>query len=196
MEEPGRMAKWVVPLVVEPLIDESWDAKYNWDHIMEGAKVKPDAKLKDWQFREGDRAYGIPPFLQGLVQPPWLKGGLTPPEGTPPSGDTPPPPPAPPVPAVPTMQTTEAPATPQVQKPQIPTPAPAKEETIFWKLGLASQTRNAVHAVAAAAMTARVIEGGKILHVVSHDDHLLVDPKLQIRVDPERFKHEMFSRNL
>lgn len=191
MEEPGRMARWTVPLIVEPLIDESWDAKYNWDHIWEGEKkaAKPDEKLKSWQFRVGDTIYGIPPFLQGLITPPWLKEH---PEAAanannapaPPKGDSP---------APPTAPTAQAPT----PRPAAPTaaPAPKPEEVLVWKLGMSSQTRNAVRLVASAAMFSKN-PSGKVLHVVSFDDKTLVDPKLGIKVDPDTFKHEMISRNL
>lgn len=50
MESPSTLANWQIPLVVEPLIGQSWEAKYDWLRIMAG---------KD----------PVPSWLEGIVTP-------------------------------------------------------------------------------------------------------------------------------
>lgn len=42
MESPSKLAKWKVPLIVEPLIDLTWEAKYDWYAIMAGKEPVPE----------------------------------------------------------------------------------------------------------------------------------------------------------
>lgn len=42
MESPAKIAKWDIPLVVEPLIGLTWEAKYDWEQIISGKKPVPD----------------------------------------------------------------------------------------------------------------------------------------------------------
>lgn len=42
MESPSRLAKWKVPLIVEPLLGKSWDAKYDWLEILAGKAEMPE----------------------------------------------------------------------------------------------------------------------------------------------------------
>jgi len=42
MESPSEIVGWKVPLIVEPLLGQSWDAKHDWDAIMAGKKPIPD----------------------------------------------------------------------------------------------------------------------------------------------------------
>jgi len=73
MEFPSKMAKWRVPLIVEPLISQTWEAKLDWHEVMAGKK-----------------ADGTP-----VPVPKWLEGTLKPgeehdtPEAVPPHQVTP-----------------------------------------------------------------------------------------------------------
>lgn len=42
MESPWKMAKWKIPLVVEPLLGLNWNAKYDWHEVMTGKKPVPE----------------------------------------------------------------------------------------------------------------------------------------------------------
>lgn len=42
MESPSKLTKWKVPLIVEPLIDLTWEAKYDWNNIMAGKDPVPE----------------------------------------------------------------------------------------------------------------------------------------------------------
>jgi hypothetical protein len=42
MESPSDIVGWQVPLIVEPLLGQSWDAKHDWDAIMKGEEPIPD----------------------------------------------------------------------------------------------------------------------------------------------------------
>ncbi len=215
MEEPGRMVQWRVPLLVEMLIDTTWDAKYNWDHIWFGETgVKEDKKLKEWQFRRGDRVYGMPPFLKDssgkwLINPPWVKdfgttggtgeegsgsGEPTSPRET---GETPQPQAAqthqstPPLP----QPTTQAASPPKFAPKALTLSAVVPEDVFVWKICMGAQNKKTVRCILAAVdMTAS--SSGKVLHVLSHDNKTLVDPRWGIRVDTEYFRYEMQSKNL
>jgi DNA polymerase I-like protein with 3'-5' exonuclease and polymerase domains len=50
MESPWKMAKWRIPLVVEPLIGLTWDAKIDWHKMMTGKEP-------------------VPAWLEGIIQP-------------------------------------------------------------------------------------------------------------------------------
>jgi len=42
MEFPSKMVNWKVPLIVEPLISLTWEAKVDWIAVLEGEKPVPD----------------------------------------------------------------------------------------------------------------------------------------------------------
>jgi len=56
MESPWKMAKWKIPLVVEPLLGLTWEAKVDWHAMLSGKEA-------------------VPPWLQGIIEP-----GVHPPE--------------------------------------------------------------------------------------------------------------------
>jgi hypothetical protein len=56
MESPADLAKWRIPLIVEPLVGPHWGSKHDWLLMMKGEEPVPD-------------------FLEGLVEP-----GAPPPE--------------------------------------------------------------------------------------------------------------------
>lgn len=69
MESPSRIVGWKVPLVVEPLLGKSWEAKHDWEKIQHGKEPVPD-------------------WLQGILVP--GKAFEKPPEGPKPSAPPPP----------------------------------------------------------------------------------------------------------
>ncbi len=50
MESPWKMAKWKIPLVVEPLLGLTWEAKVDWHAMMIGKEA-------------------VPAWLEGIIQP-------------------------------------------------------------------------------------------------------------------------------
>lgn len=42
MESPSTLANWKIPLIVEPLLGKSWNAKYDWVEIQQGKGELPD----------------------------------------------------------------------------------------------------------------------------------------------------------
>lgn len=42
MESPSRLAKWEIPLIVEPLVGLNWAGKHDWLEIMSGKEPVPD----------------------------------------------------------------------------------------------------------------------------------------------------------
>lgn len=42
MESPSKFAGWQIPLVVEPLVSLSWEAKYDWLKILKGEEPVPE----------------------------------------------------------------------------------------------------------------------------------------------------------
>ncbi len=42
MESPSKLANWEIPLVVEPLVALSWEAKYDWLNILKGKEPVPE----------------------------------------------------------------------------------------------------------------------------------------------------------
>lgn len=58
MESPWKMAKWKIPLVVEPLIGLNWEAKVDWFKVLKGSEPVPD-------------------WLQGILDPTNVKARLS-----------------------------------------------------------------------------------------------------------------------
>lgn len=82
MTAPGRMARWEVPLEVEPLIDSTWDCKYDYHKILHG-EFKPakegDKPLKGSELRVGNYVFQkVPQWLEGIVIPDWQREGWDP----------------------------------------------------------------------------------------------------------------------
>jgi len=176
MESPSTLAKWRIPLIVEPLLGKSWDAKYDWLEMKAGKQE-------------------IPPWLEGK-----LDMGAPPP---PPVRDTSPAPkavePGSPPPATPEA----APAT--LAPPKAPEPADTtkkKVEMVTFALPSNYLTRQSIRLVLKVLAGAVPIgpEVGqprfKKLRVVAPGGSVLVRPALGIFVDPERFQQGLRDCNL
>ena len=95
MKDLTDKLKWKVPLIVEPLIDLTWDAKYDFSKMVHGEHKpeKPgDKPLKSGEVRVGDRVYQrVPDIFAGYIIPDWDSGSVPPvPSSTPPSDSVPP----------------------------------------------------------------------------------------------------------
>lgn len=79
MEYPSTLARWKVPLIAEPELGESWNAKIDWHGVVNG-KVPPPPYLSG-------KEIDVDPFIYVLSKP---KAGpsSTPPNGSPPAKET------------------------------------------------------------------------------------------------------------
>lgn len=69
MESPWKMAKWKIPLVVEPLLGLTWEAKVDWHAMMTGKKPVP-SWLEGIIQPGGHHAEPVPTPAKSLSQPP------------------------------------------------------------------------------------------------------------------------------
>lgn len=203
MEAPYKMAGWDIPLIAEPLIDLTWDAKYDWDLIKHGKvrPAKPDEKLDALEIRVGDKVYHrVPEWLEGLVFPDWMKEGETPSTPTTPAT----PPTTPPVQPVPDSAAPQQGAAKLVQSPIVAQPAaaplspvPQGVETEVFNLSQVILTRRMVNQVAEAVYGSMDLENGVVVELRDSFGNLLIDPsKLRLRVNPDHFKYKLKDRNL
>lgn len=209
MTEPGRMARWEVPLEVEPLIDLTWDAKYDFHKIMRGEHKPPkegDKPLKASEIRVGDRIYTkVPHWLEGLLTPDYMRDGVDlPKEAT----VMPPPPPAAPPPAPNPEQAPKAPSKPveaaeakpegvPPSNPAPPSSKPPSSKTEVYVTQTAFTTASSVRIVGSICWRSLDLENGKILHLLdAKTGETLIDPTLRVMVNPEQFQRFMKDHNL
>jgi len=221
MTEPGRMARWQVPLLVEPLIDSSWDAKYDYHKILHGEFKPPkegDKPPKGVEVRVGNYIFHkVPPWLEGIVIPDWQREGWDPnakqqqklgkassePSSSPtqaaPASEA-----STQAQAAPASEASKA-AAPSTQAasvspqaaPPSPTPKPDKKEVETFTYGLYLTTEATIRQVAAICISLVGVGKGKVLHLVdSKTGETLIDPAMGIQVDPEEFDRKMREANL
>lgn len=194
MESPSDIPNWKIPLVVEPLIGLNWEAKYDWYHIL----ANNDGK---------GNPVPVPDWLQGHVVPGAkvpdhyrpIKGGAAKPAHPPVEKAEPKP-----APAADNEETIDL-------DDEEPTPAPksvdrpvAKGENVCkiatFVLSKDYLTRESIRLVMKAIAGATPLGEDKAkavtLRIFDQQQNLLVDPKLRIKIDPERFDRELSDRNL
>lgn len=206
MESPSDIPNWKIPLVVEPLIGLNWEAKYDWFHILAGK----DGKGND---------YPVPDWLQGHVIPgATVKDYYRPIRGA--STKAAAAPAAPAEPAKPKVETAAAHASEgddvdvgdlNLDDVEETPPPPKPVERPVSKGGNANKiatfilpkdylTRESIRLVMKAIAGAAVLGDDKskavTLRIFDQQQNMLVDPKLSIKVDPERFERELADRNL
>jgi DNA polymerase I-like protein with 3'-5' exonuclease and polymerase domains len=200
MESPTFMARpaWKVPLVVEPLLGLAWDGKYDWGKMRHGRKAKPNEQPKEKEYAVEDRIYQcVPPWLTDILA---FKGGHLVKPGT----DELPEAPSPAVVEAIANAVASVPVKPAEVKPTSapppavpPPPAPvATQDGGLAEFCIETLTRNTARIVSVVCMEARDVDAGKVLRLVDIHGNLLVDPRLQIRVDPDHFLREMRKYNL
>lgn len=207
MEEPGRMAKWTVPLIAEALLDETWDAKYDWDKIIHGKPIDPKKPPKDSDIVfEGKVFAKIPSWLEGYVVPPWKAAGAAAPTVAPEAEAA--------LPSTPEAKpATEAPAAPVEAPKTVPAKsngngngngAPYKAQPVATPVlptevktfSLNILTKQSVRQVWAAIAFATQ-ESGPVLEVVAKSTgDVLVSSSFGLRVDPEEFQRRLNEYNL
>jgi DNA polymerase I-like protein with 3'-5' exonuclease and polymerase domains len=199
MERPGK--NWQVPLVVEPLIGLHWDGKYDWAHMRKGRPAKP-AELagevpKGWEL-VGNRVYQkVPEWLEGKLS--FDRGGS--PGGSPPPAPIPaaPPTPAQPPLASPVAAPTQATSSPaQVVQPKMALVQPTVPGYVLppsWTppvrtYALAELTDTTVKLVCDVCVKTRD-NSGSVLKLVDPDGAVLIDPTLDVRVNPTLFEYAL-----
>jgi DNA polymerase I-like protein with 3'-5' exonuclease and polymerase domains len=199
MTAPGRLLNWKVPLVAEALIDETWDAKWDWDAMMHGKDPKDVKKVdptKHVTF-EG-RVYTIPPaFLAPYLTPPWKKAGVP----SPPPQD---PSPKPIVEAPRTSQPTNLHPEPiMVKSPVMTVSPPPKAPSIIQAIethvfAITLRTERTAHQVAQFCLAARGrdTKEGKVLHLVDESGDTLVDPALGLLINVDKFREKLEEHNI
>lgn len=179
MESPSRLARWRVPLVVEPLVGLNWEAKYDWLEIMGGKKEVPDW-LKPYIDPNAEVEVELAKDPSPARKVETLD--LLPPD----------------------EEVEEAPATTpsgKVEARPDDGPPSSQREIVTFHLPRNYLTRESVRLVMMAVSGAIPIgedqrKAGRRLRLLDHSGQILIDPKLGIHVDPQRFSRELRERNL
>lgn len=181
MCEPARIIKWEVPLEAEPLVDLTWDAKYDFNLMTKGKPHKEGDKVKPGFFVAGSRQYQEPPdWFKPHFTPNWVKEGLTPGEVTKPE---------------PKMEKKPEPL--QVAKPAQQKAAAPRPTSEIFEYQILTTTANTVRQVWKACSGALEPSGGKILHLRDGKNaETLISPDLGVRVNPEEFMKILAEHNL
>lgn len=201
MTFPGRIPRgdktWKVPLIAEPLLGQSWDAKYNFEKMVHGDHKpdKPGAKpLKDGELRVGDRVYQkVPDWLEPYIIPDWKKAGGTP--STPSSNGHG------------TPSSTPASSTPSMPPEGMPyvapasTPAPMARpqgKAAKFQACISNLSQQSIRQVWEAVMSAWTDEGGKYLELMhTTSGQTLISPEeTLLMVNEERFLARIRELNL
>jgi DNA polymerase I-like protein with 3'-5' exonuclease and polymerase domains len=218
MCSPAKMARgWQVPLEVEPLLDLHWDPKYDYYKIMHGYVPEKGKSPKKTDVEVNGRYYQqIPPWLEGHLVPDYMRKGEVP--QTPPTQEPPPSNSTPSISSPPTeVNSTQASVSPtKVENPEpsrASVPSPARTSippngngkktdngngtgVLTYHISPYNLTSNTVKQVSAACMRCQSSQG-KILHLLeSGSNETLIDPALQIKVDPNLFRLLMDDHNL
>jgi DNA polymerase I-like protein with 3'-5' exonuclease and polymerase domains len=203
MEKPGVMAGWKIPLVAEPLVGLSWDAKYDWHQLKHGKKKKDGQVPKDGEVEYDGRIFPkIPSWLEGYVTTDWMKAGVVPPSSAPAAPESPPPAPETP-PAAPVAVAAPEPE-PKPEAPpavSVPTPPPSSPKPVaapsseVLTLRLSVRTRRSAEEVAGFVRHFSAPEG-KVLRLLDVDGTPLVDVGDGIRVRGELFHYELYKHRL
>lgn len=172
MESPSDLCKWEIPLVVEPLIGLNWEAKYDWLEIMHGKQPVPDW-LVGFVTPGGPVKADIP-----LNRP--AKAAQPPPEEA--GEEAAQPPPSKPPPGAP------------------PKPKPGTTPIATFVIPRDYLTRESIrlvmHAVTDAVPIGKDRQNVVCLRLKDQSGNLLVDPRLGIQINPERFARGLQDRNL
>jgi DNA polymerase I-like protein with 3'-5' exonuclease and polymerase domains len=214
MTLPSRLVKWKVPLVAEPLLGKTWDAKYDFDKMVHGTPHKEGDKVKkDEVVVDGRRYLKVPDWLEPFIIPDWKQSGHAAPE----------PEPTPALPPVlpPTQPQVDvdlggieneleelslsvedaAPAavvaqpTPRVP-PQEPKTVPTPSDEICM-VGIHLLTTQSARQIASAILEHGTEEGGKLLRLVdTNTNEILISEDQDFRVHEEAFRYHVIKLNL
>ena len=206
MESPDKMARpaWKVPLIVEPLISDSWGGGYDAVRMVQGMVAKEGEIIvngflyKSTRKAESDVAGdGEEEFVVGtgddavrmirMLDPAWLRD-VTPDD-----------PEAPPTQSIATP-VAESPAPPSAyQKPEVSVDKPAlkangKVKIVVMKISrLNKQT---IKQVTMACIEAADNENGSVLHLMDTQGATLIHPEDRRMVNPQELSNRLFNLNL
>jgi DNA polymerase I-like protein with 3'-5' exonuclease and polymerase domains len=168
MESPWKMAKWKIPLVVEPLLGLTWEAKVDWHKVMQGKEP-------------------VPAWLEGILQPgehapqPAVEHVQAAPQ---PQSETPSV--APPAPK------RESSPPPDSR----PKGTHGTRKVATFALAATYLTNHMVGVVFESVAGSLDPENEILLRLVDNAGNTLFDPKDRIRIAPERLKLRFQDRNL
>lgn len=191
MESPSKLVGWEIPLVVEPLLGRSWDAKYDWLEIQAGKEQMPEWLVPHFEAYEksGPSQKTDVPIVTPREEPP--KEPLREPSPPPSSDkkadpqDTPTPDPAAKSPLSPKPKAPKR--TSEVVVFQLPTCLPRRTQQIV-KLAITISEPIGPYVDETVYKRLRVLDG--------ESKAVLVQTDLNIRVEPETFRRELQARNL
>ena len=180
MERPTRMTHsghsppWKVPLVTDPLVGRTWGAETSCHRYKEGEKLDGGSlRFGNWVFKK------CPDWLQEML-------GSSPEPGiaTPPSS---PPPPAP---------TLANPAGSPQSLTVSPQSTQATQQTKVATIILGQTTRHSVSQVRALCAEFFSADGPRLRLVDALTDSILIDPTLNVRIDPQGLAEALLRYNL
>lgn len=180
MESPSKMAKWKIPLVVEPLLGQTWEAKYDWFKIIKGEEA-------------------VPSWLQGIVQPGTVKARYS--DDAASVVKEPTETPSKPVEAAPTVST---PASASPAKPKVDSVPPSSKSSkgiirvATFALADTYLTNRMVGVVFESVAGSLDTEGDPVyLKLVDNGGNILIDPThVRLAIDPSLLKIRFRDRNL
>ncbi len=222
MQSPTYMAtpRWKVPLIVEPLVGPNWGTGYKCERVKPGHQAGPDEVIvngflygttrKAEKDRPGDgeveEGEGDKRKIR-IVDPAWLRNVKPDPQGesaeVEPSSSAPPsnaspssppssvPPPASPASSVPPPASPAAPPSSPVSSPV----ASGGASRPIVSMRIFRLTLSTVKQVALACNSA-FDPNGSVLKLVDYTGAILIDPSLEVVVNPTQLAAELDERNL
>ena len=208
MESPDKMARpaWKVPLIVEPLISDSWGGGYDAIRMVQGMAAKEgEVIVNGFLYKstrkaerdiagDGEEAFVIP--VEGdddiqmirMLDPAWLRG-VTPDE----PGVLPP--------QQPTTSVVESVATPAsaYQKPEVSADKPSLKVNGKVKIvvmRISRLNKQTIKQVTMACVEAADNENGSVLHLMDTQGATLIHPEDGRMINPEELGNRLFNLNL
>ena len=196
MESPSDIVSWKVPLIVEPLLGQSWDAKHDWDAIMAGKKPIPEwleGTLQIGPARVDINSASLPPLERKPLPSSDLAAvpdkefpPLSPEDGL---GELP-------IEELPPVKEEKKEAAPK--KPKEPATT-SKYPTAEFRIARAYLTRRSIYSVHEAigrSIPLRTRGRTCWLRLLDGEGNLLIDVDSRFIVDPQKFSEELRERNL
>lgn len=206
MESPDKMARpvWKVPLIVEPLISDSWGGGYDAIRMVQGMVAKEGEVIvngflyKSTRKAERDVAGdGEEGFSIGsgddevqmirMLDPAWLRD-VTPDE----------PGALPPEPTKPVVESVAVPAS-AYQKPEVSEDKPslkAKGKVKIVVMRVNRLNKQTIKQVTMACIEAADYENGSVLHLMDTQGATLIHPEDGRMINPEELGNRLFNLNL
>jgi len=174
MESPSKLVGWEIPLIVEPLIGMHWGDEFDWLKIAAGKEPVPDWLVGHLDIANMPKHEPKPtPQPVAAQAAPEAAPALDPPE-------------------------TQA----EAPKAAEPKPEPQKKENgdtstevAIFTIATTYLTEDSIRLMRSACMDAWDKDSGKPLILTDDGGNTLIDSKMKILVDPERFRRALRDRN-